>query len=392
MSGDEALLGRAGEAARHFAVFGDFASVETHGTGHINRTFVFTMDQGGRPVRYLLQMLNTFAFREPVPLMDNIVRVTEHLRRRLAAEDVLAPPRHALSRRVLTVLPSRDGKPYHFDPEGGFWRCYLFIEGAGTTDLMDSPVKAFALAEAAGRFQYLLSDLPGPRLAETIPGFHDARRRYSAFERALAGDSARRAGQVSPEIEFFKANREGFDRIVTAIESSTVPERICHNDTKISNLLLDDETGEAICVIDLDTVMPGSSAYDFGDLARTAASTTAEDDPDPRNMALSLPMYEALARGFARGTRTAGEGSGSYLTPAERELLPWGARILTMLMGIRFLTDHLEGDVYYHVTREGHNIDRSRTQIALIRSMDVNWKAMQVATQAAFAVPGDVRG
>ena len=391
MSAHDSLQVRAGEAARQFAVYGDFAGVEAHGTGHINRTFVFTMDQGGRPVRYLLQLLNTFAFREPVPLMDNIVRVTEHLRRRLAAEDILVPPRHALSRRVLTVLPSRDGKPYHIDLEGGFWRCYLFIEGAGTTDLMDSPKLAFALAEAAGRFQYLLSDLSGHRLAETIPGFHDARRRYVAFERALAGDSARRAGQVGPEIEFFKANREGFDRIVVALESSTVPERICHNDTKISNLLLDDATNEAICVIDLDTVMPGSSAYDFGDLARTVASTTAEDDPDPRRMELSLPMYEALARGFARGTRMAGEGSGSYLTPAERELLPWGARILTMLMGIRFLTDHLEGDVYYHVAREGHNLDRSRTQIALIRSIDQNWEAMLAATQAAFAVPGDAR-
>jgi Ser/Thr protein kinase RdoA (MazF antagonist) len=392
MSPDEVLLGRAGEAARQFAVYGDFTGVEAHGTGHINRTFVFTMDQGGRPVRYLLQLLNTFAFREPVPLMDNIVRVTEHLRRRLAAEDALAPPRHTLSRRVLTVLPSRDGKPHHIDPEGGFWRCYLFIEGAGTTDIMDSTVKAFALAEAAGRFQYLLSDLPGARLAETIPGFHDARRRYAAFERALAGDRAGRACRVGPEIEFFKANREGFDRIVAAMESGEVPERICHNDTKISNLLLDDETGEAICVIDLDTVMPGSSAYDFGDLARTAASSTAEDDPDPRNMALLPPMYEALARGFARGTRTAGEGSPSYLTPAERELLPWGARTLTMLMGIRFLTDHLEGDVYYHIARDGHNLDRSRTQIALIRSMDAHWDSMLAATHAAFETPGAAKG
>jgi hypothetical protein len=172
---------------------------------------------------------------------------------------------------------------------------------------------------------------------------------------------------------------------VSALESGAVPERITHNDTKISNLLIDDETGEAICVIDLDTVMPGSSAYDFGDLARTVAASTAEDDPEPRNMKLVIPMYEALARGIARRTRVAADrGSGSFLTGAERELLPWGARILTMLMGIRFLTDYLEGDVYYHVARDGHNLDRSRTQIALVRSMDLHWDEMRAETAAAF--------
>jgi len=366
------LLARARSAALEFALYGDFLGLEAYGSGHINRTYLVAMDQGGRKVRYILQLLNTFAFREPLGLMDNIVRVTEHLRRRLAAEG-----RTELSRRSLTVLPSRDGRPYHIDAEGGFWRCYLFIEGASSSDLMDSPDRAFVLGEAAGRFQYLLSDLPGPRLSETIPGFHDARKRYADFERALAADAAGRAAGVGPEIEFFKANRVGFDRIVQALESGAVPERITHNDTKISNLLIDDVTGEAICVIDLDTVMPGSSTYDFGDLVRTVATSTAEDDPVPSRMRFVLPMYEAILRGFARGT------SGS-LTAAERELLPWSARILTMLMGIRFLTDHLEGDVYYHVAREGHNLDRSRTQIALIRSMDSQWREITALASAVF--------
>lgn len=375
------ILESARSAALQFAVYGDFVGIEAFGTGHINRTFLFSMNQGGRFVRYVLQLLNTFAFREPHLLMDNIVRVTAHLRSRLAAEGATE-----LSRRVLNVVPSREGSPFHIDADGGFWRCYLFIEGVSSSDLMDSPAKAFVLGQAVGRFQYLLSDLPGPRLVETIPGFHDSRKRYAAFERSLANDRAGRARLVGPEIEFFKANEEGFDRIVAALESGAIPERIAHNDTKISNLLLDDETGEAICVIDLDTVMPGSSTYDFGDLARTVATSTAEDDPDSSKMELVMPMYEALARGFARGTgATGGNSSSGFLTRTERELLPYAARILTMLMGIRFLTDYLEGDVYYQVARMHHNLDRSRTQIALIRSMDRNWDEMTAATIAAFS-------
>ena len=230
----------------------------------------------------------------------------------------------------------------------------------------------------------------GPRLAETIPGFHDARARYAAFERAVAEDRAGRARAVAREIDFFRENREGFDRIVAALESGEIPERITHNDTKISNLLVDDASGEAICVIDLDTVMPGSSVYDFGDLARTVPASTAEDDPDPSRMHLVLPMYEALVRGYAEGTSSGGGSSrgASFLTPAEIGLLPAGARILTMLMGIRFLTDHLDGDVYYRVARESHNLDRSRTQIALIRSMDANRGLMLAATEAAFPGKG----
>jgi Ser/Thr protein kinase RdoA (MazF antagonist) len=374
------FLAEARSAALHFAVYGDFTGIEAFGTGHINRTFVFSMDQGGRVVRYLLQRLNTFVFREPRLLMDNIVRVTDHLRRRLAASGATG-----ISRRALTALPSLEGEAWHVDPAGGFWRCYLFIEGASTTEFMDSPLKAFLLGEAVGRFQYLLSDLPGPRLAETIPGFHDARRRYAAFERALAEDRAGRAAAARPEIEFFQASREGFDRIVAALESGAVPERITHNDTKLSNLLLDERSGEAICLIDLDTVMPGSTAYDFGDLVRTVAAGTAEDDPDPRNMHLALPMYEALARGYAGGTASDGAGSPSFLTRAERELLPWGGRILTMLMGIRFLTDFLEGDPYYRISRSDHNLHRSRTQVALIRSMDDRWDEMAASTAAAFS-------
>lgn len=371
------ILDRARQAASSFAVYGDFAGIEAYGTGHINATFRFTMDQGGRTVRYLLQRINTSIFRDPEGLMDNVVRVTEHLRRRLAAEG-----RTELSRRALTVVPTREGRPLWRDEAGGAWRCYLFIEKASASDLMNSPEKARYLGEASGRFLCLLSDMPGPRLVESIPNFHNPRLRYAAFEKALSGDPRGRASSVRPEIAFMRENREGFDRILAALESGAVPERTTHNDTKISNLLLDDATAEAICMIDLDTVMPGSSAYDFGDLARTVPTSAAEDDPDNSSMSLVMPMYEALAQGFARGTADKGR---SFLTPAERELLPWGARIVTLLMAIRFLTDYLCGDVYYHVARESHNLDRCRSQIALIRSMDARWTEVLSVTKAAFA-------
>jgi len=378
-------LAAAREAAGAFALYGDILSVRAYGTGHINGSFVVAVNQAGRRVRYLLQKVNTYVFREPEALMDNVLRVTEHLRRRLAAEGA-----QGVSRRALTVLPACDGRPFWRDAEGGFWRAYLFIEGARSSELMDSPARAAALGEAVGRFQCLLSDLPGPRLAETIPNFHNARTRYAAFEAAVEGDRAGRAAAAAAEIEFFRANRAGFDRIVAALESGEIPERITHNDTKIQNLLLDDRSGEAICVIDLDTTMPGASAYDFGDLARTVPASAAEDDPDPSRMRLSLPMYEALVRGYAAGTA---RGGATFLTPAEIELLPHGGRIITLIMGIRFLTDWLEGDRYYRVSSPTHNLERCRTQAALARSMEENWDAMRAATAAAFAgLDGDSPG
>ena len=376
MDGHGEILARARAAAGHFAVYGDFVAIEAFGAGHINRSFALTLDQAGRRLRYLLQEINTGVFRNPEAVMRNVVRVTRHIKARLEAEG-----KDLVSRRVLSVVPSRDGPPWVRDDAGGFWRCYLFIEGARGHEVADSPASAYSLGEAIGAFQSLLADLPPPRLEETIPGFHDARRRYAAFEQAVEGDTAGRAGGAAAEIGFFRRNREGVDRILAALESGAIPERITHNDTKMNNLLLDEATGEVICVIDLDTVMPGASAYDFGDLARTVPATAAEDDPDPQRMGLSLPLFEALARGYAAGTG----GGHSFLTPAERELLPWGARIITTIQGVRFLTDWLEGDRYYQVQRPDHNLHRCQTQIALVRSMERQWGAMLAATEAAFS-------
>lgn len=366
-------------AASIFDIEGALMSVEPYGTGHINATFVAVFNQSGAHRHFLIQRINTDIFKDPEGLMENVVRVTEHLHHRLEAEGA-----RDISRRALTVVRTRDGAPLWRDPDGGAWRCYLFIKGVRSSDLIDSYATAEALGRAVGNFQCQLADLPGPRLVETIPGFHDARRRYAALERAIAEDRVGRAASVAQEINFVHSNREGFDRILTALESGVVPERITHNDTKISNLLVDEATGEAICIIDLDTVMPGSTAYDFGDLARTVPASIAEDDPDFSHMHLELPMYQALVRGYACG---ASPGGTAFLTSAEIELLPWGARIITLLMVTRFLTDYLEGDHYYRIARESHNLDRCRTQIALIRSMDSHWTEMTEMTEAAFAAP-----
>lgn len=377
---DPRLLDRARRAFAEFELGTIRQGPEAFGNGHLNRTYVVSSGPAPAPRRYLLQILNTFAFREPFGLMDNIVRVTEHIARRLAAEG-LSPAE--IARRAPAVHRSRAGTPYFIDEEGGFWRVFDFVENATVSEVCATPAMAFTLGAAAGRFQNLVSDLPGPRLVETIPGFHNARKRYAALERAIGRDSMGRRALVQREIDFYAAREKGFDILVSALESGLVPERITHNDTKMNNLLLDRDTGEAICIVDMDTVMPGTSVYDFGDLARTAASSTAEDDPDPGRMEFVPAMYEAIARGYARGSLEPGK-AGSFLTPEEQSLVPESGRILAMLMGVRFLTDFLEGDQYYHIDHPTHNLDRTRTQAALIASMEKHRDWMIRTTEAAF--------
>jgi len=395
---DDRRLALAAEAARLLAIEGEPVSIEPFGEGHINASYVLATEWGGARARYFLQRINAFVFKDPEALMDNVRRVTEHLRAKLAAEGAPEP-----GRRALALVPARDGRPFARDSEGGWWRAYRFIEGAVSggglvagrlagggsaanreAAAADREAAARVLGAAVGRFQRLLADLPGPRLAETIPRFHDARSRWAAFERAIAEDRAGRAASVGPEIDFFRARREGLDRIVAALESGAVPERITHNDAKADNLLVDRRTGEVLCLVDLDTVMPGAAAYDFGDLARTVPASAAEDERDPRLVGFDLGAYEALAGGYAEGTGAREGRGGSFLTQAERELLPWGARIVTTVQGIRFLSDYLEGDVYYRVERPDHNLRRTRAQMALVAAMEREWDAMRAAAEAAF--------
>jgi Ser/Thr protein kinase RdoA (MazF antagonist) len=284
--------------------------------------------------------------------MENIQRVTSHLAAHLSAD----PDR---DRRVLTLIPAQDGRPWRQDAEGSYWRVYRFIERARTYDAVESPKQAFQAAKAFGQFQKMLVDLPAPHLHSTIPDFHHTPKRFKAFERALAADTAGRAVLAKPEIEFALAHHS----MVSLLLDARLPDRVTHNDTKFNNVMFDDETGEGICVVDLDTVMPGLALYDFGDMVRTATSPADEDEPDLSKVTMQLPMFEALARGYL-------SSAGSFLTKAERQHLAFAGKLITFEQGIRFLTDYLSGDTYYKVHREGHNLDRCRTQFKLVESIE----------------------
>jgi aminoglycoside phosphotransferase (APT) family kinase protein len=339
-------------AARHFQIEGELAAITPYGSGHINDTFCAVFDLGGRTARSILQRINTGIFRNPAALMQNIQRVTAHLAARLAGE----PDR---ARRVLTLIPTRAGQSFHVDAEGGCWRAYRFIEGARTYDAVESAQQAFQAGRAFGRFQQLLADLPTPRLHDTIPDFHHTPKRFAAFERAVAADMAGRASNARAEIDFAFAHRS----MAGVLLDAGLPERVTHNDTKFNNVMLDDLSGEGICVIDLDTVMPGLALYDFGDMVRTTTSPAMEDERDLNKVTMQFPMFEALARGYLGA-------AGGFLTKAEKELLVFSGKLITFEIGIRFLTDYLAGDTYFKVHREGHNLVRCRTQFKLVESIE----------------------
>lgn len=338
--------------ARQFEIHGDFLDAAPYGSGHINDTYCAVFSEGGARTRYILQRINHHIFKNPAALMDNVRRVTEHLEKKMAKEP-------DASRRALKLIASRDGNVFYRDADGNFWRAYHFIERARAYDVVISPAQAYQAAKAFGRFQGLLADLPAPRLHDTIPGFHDTPGRLAALQRAIASDPANRAAQAKPEIEFALRRRELTSRLLDA----KLPERVTHNDTKLNNVMVDDASGEGICVIDLDTVMPGLALYDFGDMVRTATSPANEDERDLAKVAMQFPMFEALARGYL-------ETASGFLTGREKSLLPLAGRLITFEIGIRFLTDFLAGDIYFKVHRENHNLDRCRTQFKLVEDIE----------------------
>jgi thiamine kinase-like enzyme len=344
--------------ARQFSLPGEFLSAAPYGSGHINDTYCLVFDQGGERVRYILQRINHLIFKNPPALMENVQRVTAHLGQKAAGES-------DASRRVLTLIPTHDGQPYHRDEQGNFWRVYFFIEKARTFDTVESTQQAFQAARAFGQFQKLLADLPAPRLHDTIPDFHHTPKRFAAFERAIEVDAANRAHLAKPEIEFALQRKSATSVLLDA----KPPERVTHNDTKFNNVMLDDATGEGICVIDLDTVMPGLALYDFGDMVRTATSPAREDERDLSKVTMQLPMFEALAQGYLAS-------AAEFLTPAEKKFLPFSGKLITLEIGLRFLADYLAGDTYFKVHREGHNLDRSRTQFKLVESIEQQEDAM----------------
>jgi len=344
--------------------------------GHINDTFILTAEQKGRATRYILQRINHAVFQEPVRTMGNILRVTEHIRKKMLQTDP------ELAARQLTVFTTRDGLGCHQDADGNTWRVYNFVEDAVTHDTLASTEPAYEAARMFGWFQRMLIDLPGPPLHETIRGFHDTPRRLQVFHEVLKADTCNRAKDAETEIDFLLGHAEICDVLTGLVKTGEIPVRIAHNDAKINNVMLDKRTGRGVCVIDLDTVMPGLSIYDFGDLVRTAACRAAEDERDLSKVAVSFSMFCALARGFAREM-------GPSLTPAERQHLAFAGKLITFEQFIRFLTDYLAGDVYYKVHREGHNLDRCRTQMVLVQSILEQEKAMNALVEKVFqSTPG----
>ena len=340
-------------AARAFEVDGEFESAVRYGSGHIHDTYSVRFDKGGRRgAHIILQHINTKIFRNPVAVMENIRRVTTHVRARLdSVQDA--------DRRVLQLVRTREGRAWLVDREERYWRAYRFIEGAKTFDEVKSGRQAFEAAKAFGEFQRMLADLPGERLAESIPHFHDTPKRFTDFEFAVNADVSGRAKHVHAEIAFAMERRF----IAGALVEAGLPERVTHNDTKLNNVMLDDRTGEGICVIDLDTVMPGFVAYDFGDMVRTMTCPAAEDEQNLTRVKMRFDFFEAVLRGYLTG-------AGDFLRTVERDSLITGAKVIVFEQGVRFLADHLAGDTYYKVSRAGQNLDRCRTQFKLLESIE----------------------
>jgi aminoglycoside phosphotransferase (APT) family kinase protein len=350
--------------AARFRFEGAYAGADALDDGHIHRTFVVRCGDPRAHRRYLLQEMNRHVFPDPAGLMENIVRVTAHLRTKIRAAG--GDP----GRGTLTVVPTVTGGSFHRENDGECWRAYEFIEGATAHERPEDPDRVMAAARALGAFLRMLADFPAATLHEVLPGFHDTPRRFSAFVEAVHRDAAGRAAGVRAEIRFFEERAEQTDLVMRLLRTGQIPLRVTHNDAKSSNVLLDDRTGEGVCVVDLDTVMPGSALFDFADAVRAGAATAAEDEPDSSRAGLSLPVFEALARGYMEEAR-------GFLTATEIDHLAFSARLITLEQGMRFLGDYLDGDIYYRVRREGQNLDRCRTQVVMVQDMERRFDRMQ---------------
>lgn len=321
--------------------------------GHINLTY-FVNCSGA--FRYVMQRINTNIFTKPDELIENILNVTEFIRSKLDAAG------RDTKREVLRLIPTTDGKYIYRDSEGGVWRLYDAITNARTYQSADIPGLFYSSAYAFGSFQRQLADFPAEKLHETIVNFHNTVSRYADFEKAVSEDRAGRASSVPDDIAFVREHKDLCSYIVDRIASGEYPLRVTHNDTKLNNVMIDDDTHEALCVIDLDTVMPGSVLYDFGDSIRFGASSATEDEHDLSKVYMKPDLFEEYLRGFLAGLENS-------LTEAEIDGLPYGAIVITFETGIRFLTDYLNGDTYFATHYEGQNLYRTRTQFKLVADM-----------------------
>ena len=370
--------------ARHFEIEGEIIDSKRIASGHIHETFIATYAKAdaanGEIFQRVHQKLNTRVFHDLGGLMKNLQRVTEHLRSQLVKARV-----HDLERRALCLVPTREGGFLHVDANGHFWRTFNAIEGAHTVSRVEGPDQAWQAARAFGNFTAMLNDLPPPPLGDTIPGFHSLSLRFSQLEEALGNNDCRRAGDVRQEAEQAIRGFEEISDLLTSGHASTLPRRIVHHDCKVNNVMLDDRTGEGLCVIDLDTVMVGNVLSDFGELVRTTTCRAAEDERDLERIRLDPELFRSVVRGYL-------VGAGGLLSAEELRLMPLAGPLFALMNAIRFLTDHLQGDLYFHILREGQNLDRTRAQHRLFqRMMDQQPLLTQLLEQGAAGAQSSPR-
>ena len=355
------------EVVEAFSFEGVLKKKKPYGSGHINDTYRLAVrTPGGQDKRFILQRMNKSIFTKPVELMENVSGVTSWLRKKIQENG------GDVERETLNIVNDKDNNPYYVDSEGEYWRVYLFIEDATSFDMVKDDNDFYQSAVAFGHFQRLLADYPAETLHETIVNFHNTVDRFRKFKEAVAADSEGRAKDVQDEIRFVLDREELAHTLCDLQEKGEIPLRVTHNDTKLNNIMIDNETGKAICVIDLDTVMPGLSVNDFGDSIRFGASTGAEDEQDLSK--ISCDLHEVYTKGFI-------EGCAGALTDIELDMLPMGAILMTFECGMRFLTDYLEGDHYFKIHREGHNLDRCRTQFKLVADMEEKLPQMKAIVE-----------
>lgn len=341
-------------AAFHFQLAGNPISCERYGFGHINYTFLVVTD---KQKRYILQGINGNVFPDVRGLMENIAAVTRFI-----------GEREPDPRGTMHLIPAKDGDILYRDEKGRCWRVYDFVEDSICLQAAECPEDFYQSAVAFGRFQDMLTQFPAHTLHETIPNFHNTPKRYETFRRILEADVCGRAASVKKEIDFVLSREQDAGELQRLRDNGELPLRVTHNDTKLNNVMLDAKTRKALCVIDLDTVMPGLAAFDFGDSIRFGAATAAEDEKDLNKMRMDLGLYRTFTKGFIRACPS--------LTDRERETLPLGAKLMTLECGVRFLTDYLEGDRYFAIHRPEHNLDRARTQFKLVTDMEDKWEEM----------------
>lgn len=358
-----------------FAIQGDFILGEEIDSGHINSTYRASYLQAdGSEQRYIFQAINRNVFKDPHAVMTNVERVTHHI------NDKVLRSKHDLGGQTLNLFPARVGGVWVEDEKGTVWRCYNYIEGCVTYDIVENTRQAYQAAHAFGAFQDLVSDLDASLIAETIPDFHNTRKRFDRLMTVIASDPCRRAASVKVECDFIREREPLVDVLLDLVDAGKIPLRVTHNDTKINNVMIDAQTDEAVCVIDLDTVMPGLVLYDFGDLIRTATSPAAEDEPDLSKVEMQMPMFQSLVKGYL-------DAAGSFLNETEARHLAFSGRLITLEVAIRFLTDYLEGDIYFKTHRPGQNLDRCRNQIQLVRAIERQEPEMNAFVEASRRPP-----